>query len=83
MDVLVISLIALALGLLFPWWVGAGVFMLGVTVSLTRRHTKHTGLCMTPEEKRSYQQSLREWNEWEDTHGPSAPGISNPSRRED
>ncbi len=81
-DILVTTFIALVIGLLFPWWAGAVVFVLGLALVFRpgRQRAIHRGVA--PEDGKS-SNDLLEWNEWEVTHGPSAPGIANPSHRDD
>lgn len=81
-DALVTALIALVLGLLFSWW--AGVAVVGLGVVLVFRSGRHKAPLQRPTaETENAAKDLLEWNEWEVTHGPSAPGIANPSRRDD
>lgn len=81
-DILVIAFIATVIGLLFSWWAGAIVLVLGfgLVVRPGRQRAIYRGVA--PEDEKSTK-NLLEWNEWEVTHGPSAPGIANPSHRDD
>lgn len=81
-DILVTVLIALVIGLLFPWWAGAIVLVLGFGLIYRPERRRAINRGVAPEDEQSAK-DLLEWNEWEVTHGPSAPGISNPSHRDD
>lgn len=81
-DALLTALIALVIGLLFPWWAGAVVFVLGLALVFRPGRQRAIYRGVASEDEKSAK-DLLEWNEWEVTHGPSAPGIANPSRRDD
>lgn len=83
-DIVVTGLIALVLGVLFFWWVGAVVFLLGLALVLRPKSpaVKAAWQRMTPEEEKASQRSLQEWTDWEATHGPNASGLANPSRQD-
>ncbi len=81
-DILVTVLIALAIGLLFSWWAGASVLVLGYVLVFRPGCQRAIHRGVVPEDEKSAK-DLLEWNEWEVTHGPSAPGIANPSHRHD
>lgn len=81
-DVLVTALIALVIGLLFPWWAGAIVLALGFGLLFRSGRQRAIYRGVAAEDGKSTK-DLLEWNEWEVTHGPSAPGIANPSHRDD
>ncbi|WP_275096153.1 hypothetical protein [Sedimenticola hydrogenitrophicus] len=81
-DALVVALIALVIGLLFPWWAGAIVLALGFGLVFRPGRQRAIYRGVDSEDGKSAK-DLVEWNEWEVTHGPSAPGIANPSRRDD
>lgn len=78
----VTALIALVIGLLFPWWAGAVVFVLGLALVFKQVRREAVERHAAPENEKSAEELL-EWNEWEVTHGPSAPGVTNPSHRDD
>lgn len=79
---MVAMLISLVIGLLFVWWIGVIVFVIGLTVIFGFRRREVVEQCSIPEDEQATKELL-DWNEWEVTHGPSAPGIANPSRRDD
>lgn len=83
-DIIATGLIALALGVLFSWWVCAVVFSLGLALVLRPKSPviKAAWQRMTPKEEKANQRALQEWTDWEATNGPNAPGLANPSRQD-
>ena len=80
-DIMVACLIALAIGALFSWWASAVVFGLGLILIFRSRHYEASLQHSIAEDEKAAK-DLLEWNEWEVTYGPSAPGIANPGRRD-
>ena len=81
-DFLVTAFIALVIGLLFSWWAGAIAFWLGLELLFRPSGQWAPWQHTLPEDEKTAKELL-EWNAWEVTYGPSAPGIANPTRRED
>lgn len=80
-DILIACLIALVIGVLFSWWASAVVFGLGLILIFGSRHYEASLQHSIAEDEKAAK-DLLEWNEWEVTYGPSAPGIANPGRRD-
>ncbi len=80
-DILIACLIALVIGVLFSWWASAVVFGLGLILIFRSRHYEASLQHSIAEDEKAAK-DLLEWNEWEVTYGPSAPGIANPGRRD-
>lgn len=77
-----VGLVTVIIGMQFPWWAGSLVLIV-ICLALflvPRRQKVIRKRIATGDEKAA--KDLLEWNEGEVTHGPTAPGISNPSRRD-
>ena len=83
-DILVMGLIAIVIGVLFPWWAGLAAFLIGLSFMIRPKASIVEPVWSrgNQEEEKTSQQSLRELTDWEVTHGPSAPGLANPSRQD-
>ena len=83
-DIMVAGLIAIVIGLLFSWWVAMAVFLFGLAIILRPKRSaiEPPWRQMASEEDEVGLRSLQEWTDCEVTHGPSAPGLSNPSRQD-
>ena len=81
-DIMTTALVALLIALLFTWWVGAIVLVLGLGLVFRPGYQRAIYRGVDAEDEKSAKELL-EWNEWEVTHGPSAPGIANPSHQDE
>lgn len=81
-NAVVIAFAAVISSYLFVWWLGCAVLLLGV-VFLFRPEPVDASLQPESSKDEKADQELLKWHEREVTRGPSAPGIANPSRRDD